>query len=535
MRRTFVITSITFLCILATFLYLWRGPTNDSGTGTSAESAAPYTIADSTGDWGYPTPYGMYPRGPGYVRMSFIFDTLIRKDRDGFTGALAKEWDYDEANNTHTFVLRDDIKWHDGEDLTAQDVVFTFDYMKRHPWPWAKLDVVEDVHADSSHTVSIELSQPYAPFLTNLAGTIPILPQHIWHDVDQPQKFRGPKAIIGSGPYRLLDYNPAHGSYRYAAQENYYLGKPDVERIHFVKHSEEMTPSAIRNGAVSAGTVPPESIEPLENAGYTVVRQAPVWAAKLMINHQAPPLSQLTMRRAIAYAIDQERIVDIICRGHGAAGSAGLIPPANERWHNPAVSGYPQDAKKSQELLQTLGYTRNEDDIFQKDGEELRFELLVAPDRQNFGRLAELLEDQLRHAGMDLQVRAVESKTLDSMLSNHQFELAISGHGGLGGDPEILNKMILGDSFNSARYRRDRELKDLLKKQIGATDPKTRRTLVSRIQRLYARKVPAITLYHPTWYWAHDGRVSLHRTPGGLAQGIPIPLNKLLFVRSHRP
>ena len=106
----------------------------------------------------------------------------------------------------------------------------------------------------------------------------------------------------------------------------------------------------------------------------------------------------------------------------------------------------------------------------------------------------------------------------------------VSQHGGRGGEPEMLSKMILGESFNSARYHRNERLNELLEKQLAETDREARRELVFTIQEVYAREMPAVTLYHPTWYWAHDGQVDLGYTPGGLALGIPIPLNKLSFV-----
>ena len=498
--------------------------------GKKASGLSTYTVADSTGDWGYPTPYGMYPRGPGYIRMSFIFDTLLWKDRDGLSGALAKDWSYDVQENSYTFTLRPGLKWHDGQDLTAQDVAFTFACVREHPWPWMKSGVVEEAVAIDARTVRISLSQPYAPFLTNIAGTLPILPRHVWREVDDPATFRGERAVIGSGPYRLADYDPAHGSYLYTARDDYYLGKPRVDRIRFVKYSEEMTPTALRTGKVDAGSVPPETIDGLKEAGMRVMSQPPVWAAKLMINHDKPRLSERKLRRALAHTIDRDRLVRIVRRGHGIPGSSGLIPPTSELWHNPDVTQYSHDVKKAAQLLRELGYTRDDDGMFARDGERLEFELLVSPERQEFGRLAEMLKRQFEQAGIAITTRSAEAKTLDSMLQNGQFELALSGHGGLGGDPEILSRMITGGSFNSARYRSNEDLVALLRKQLRQMDRERRRQTVFRIQRIYAEEVPAVTLYHPTWYWAHDGTADLYYTPGGVALGIPIPLNKWSFV-----
>ena len=148
------------------------------------------TIADYTGDWGYPSPYGHYSRGPGYIRMSLIFDTLVWKDENGIVPALAESWQM-EGDDVYTFNLRDDVLWHDGEKLTAQDVVFTIDYIKEHPYIWVSSDIIKTAEAVDDHTVRISLKKPYAPFLDAVAGTLPILPEHIYEGVDNPADFQG--------------------------------------------------------------------------------------------------------------------------------------------------------------------------------------------------------------------------------------------------------------------------------------------------------------------------------------------------------
>jgi peptide/nickel transport system substrate-binding protein len=432
------------------------------------------------------------------------------------------------------FILRDGVRWHDGQKLTADDVVFTFDYVRQHPWPWMKPGVVKEATAVDRRTVKVGLAEPYAPFLTSIAGTLPILPAHIWTDVQDPEQFRGDEALVGSGPYRLLDYSPAHGTYLYGAWDGYYPGKPAVERIRFVKYSEEMTPTALQTGEVNAGGVPPEAVAGLKAAGLHIETQPPEWAAKLMINHRRPPLSDKSLRQALAYAIDRKRLVQIVCRGHGIPGSTGLIPSTNAFWHNPQAEQYEHDPGKAQQLLRELGYAQREDGFYQKDGQRLEFELLVSPGRQDFGRLAEVLKRQLAEAGISVRTRGVEAKTLDAMVEGWRFDLALTGHGGLGGDPEILNTVITRGGFNSARYDANAELLELLDRQLRQMDPEQRRRTAWEAQRVYAEELPAITLYHPTAYWAHDGTVELGYTPGGLALGIPIPLNKLSFLRGAR-
>jgi peptide/nickel transport system substrate-binding protein len=128
------------------------------------------TIAAISGDQGFPSPYGHYPHGDGYIMMSFIFDTLVWKDQNGFVPALAEKWEYLPEDNACVFHLRDDITWSDGEPFSAEDVVFTFQYTKDHPYSLVDSSIVDRAEAIDENTVKISLSKSYAPFLDQVAG-----------------------------------------------------------------------------------------------------------------------------------------------------------------------------------------------------------------------------------------------------------------------------------------------------------------------------------------------------------------------------
>jgi len=492
--------------------------------------AITYTIADPTGDWGYPTPYTHYCRGPGYVRMSFIFDTLVWKDETGFVPLLAKEWHYEEKENAYIFSLQKGVSWHDGEKFMAKDVVFTFNYIKKHPTWMVDSSIVEEAVEISPYTVKVYLREPYAPFLNNIACTLPILPQHIWREVENPIDFQKDEALIGTGPYRLCDYNRAQGTYFYQAYPNYYSGKPEVERIKFIKVSEQMAPAALRRGKVNASSVPPEAVKDLKKEGFQTLTCSGAWNAKLMINHTKEPLSSKKSRQALAFAINREEIVKITQRGYATVGSPGLIPPSQKYWYNPNIEQYSYSPAKTQAILESMGYNRK-NEYYWKNGKKLTLELLTSP---QFVRVAELISQQLEKVGITIKVRILDSKSLDIRVKGWKFDLAVSGHGALSGDPSILNKVILGEGFISARYNKNELLNKLLINQLHQMDRGKRKEMIYRIQKIYAQELPALTLYYPTWYWAHDRALNLYYTQDGIAFGIPIPLNKLCFLGWRR-
>jgi peptide/nickel transport system substrate-binding protein len=257
--------------------------------------------------------------------------------------------------------------------------------------------------------------------------------------------------------------------------------------------------------------------------------------AKLMINHQKEPFNRKEFRQALAYAIDRQALVDTCLRGHGVPGNPGFVPK-DSQWYNPALEGsYPYSPEKAGELLKGLGYEKK-GNYYEKNGRPLEIELLISGQGMGVSgapgdREGEMVRAQLENAGIKVNLRSLESKTLDSRVGEWQFDVALSGHGGLGGDPEMLNRMILGKSFNSARYQGSEEMNSALGRQLAAMDQQKRKELVGKVQEIYAQEMPALPLYYPTWYWAHQGQVALYHTAQGVGSGIPIPINKMAFVK----
>jgi peptide/nickel transport system substrate-binding protein len=493
--------------------------------GSQIES---YTIADSIGDWGYPSPYAHYSRGPGYIRMSFVFETLVWKNATEFVPQLARKWSYNADDNSYTFELQQNVKWHDGTDFTADDVVFTFNYTKEHPYQWVDNSIVKSAEALDKYTVKLYLNKPYAPFLQDVPGVQPIIPKHIWENVTTPEEFLTPEAVIGTGPYILADYSKEHGTYLYTANDNYYLGKPAVKEIRFVKVAAEMTPAALKEGSVDSASIPAEVVDDIKAAGFTVISEPPSWNGKLTINHKKEPLSSKEFRQALAYAIDREALVQVVFRGNAIAGSPGMVPPTSV-WYNPDTPQYQYDPAKAQELVQGLGYTL-QNGQFVKDGQPLKLSLIAAADYKDLGQF---ITQQLEQVGIDIDFQTLEAKTVDAKVGAWDFDLSIYGHGGLY-EPSFLQRSILGEGFNSARYSADAELTQLVNAQLTEMDAAKRKDMVFQIQEIYAEDMPALTLYYPKSYWAHNGSLTLYYTMDGVATGIPIPLNRMCFVQQEK-
>jgi peptide/nickel transport system substrate-binding protein len=495
-------------------------------------------IADSPGDWGYPNPYRHYPRGPGYVRMSWVFDTLVWKDQKGFIPALADSWSYDPGKRALVFKLNPRAKWHDGRALTADDVVFTLSYFKKYPYHWVTLDHVDRAQATDAHTVVIYLSRPYSPFIPDIGGTMPILPKHIWQEVKNPQVFDDPKAFIGSGPYVFKDFNKAQGTYLYEAFKDYYLGRPKVERLIYVRSDQPLI--SLKTGQADLAMIQPEMAEALQESGMRIIRDEKGWNKKLMINHKKAPFAEKRFRQALALAIDRQEIIDKSHRGFASPASYGLLSVDHEMY-NPKTPVYRFDPNRARTIIESLGYEKDGQGFYRKDGRPLKVELLVSKITvagQNVAdRDGEVIKKQLQAIGISADLVNLEQATTDSKVKNWEFDLAISGHGGISGDPKILNEMIASPygagSVNSARFDADAELNRLLEEQLVTMDPGKRKAIVYRIQEIHADLLPVITLYYPDSMAAYNPKkgITWFFTKGGISKGIPIPQNKISLIR----
>ncbi|MCI5160481.1 MAG: peptide-binding protein, partial [Candidatus Electrothrix sp. AX5] len=281
-------------------------------------------IADPSGDWGFPTPYRHYPRGPGYIRMSMVFDTLIWKDTTGVIPALAESWSYEPETLSYLFTLRQGVKWHDGRPLTPADVIFTFQYLKEHPYNFVRLDSVSGCEIEGEHQVRVKLHEPYAPFLAYMA-TMPILPEHVWNKVKDPKKYVQPDSFIGTGPYTFVDFNKVKGTYLFEAFADYYQGRPKIDRLIYIKADDPLL--ALLTGKADLAEIEPNMVKILEKKGMTILRNQRGWNKKLMINHTKEPFSNKKFRHALAHAINRQEIIDKAHQGHGTVASDGLLSP----------------------------------------------------------------------------------------------------------------------------------------------------------------------------------------------------------------
>jgi len=482
------------------------------------------------GYWGHPSPFG-FNRGPGYMRASLLFDTLAWRDASGQTIPwLATDWTVSNDGKTWTFNLRDGVHWQDGQPFTADDVVFTFEYGKAHPdagWFMVQLGEVESVEKVAENQVAIHLKRPFAPFLQTVAEALFIIPKHIWEKVDDPKAYMEPDAFIGTGAYRLVRFSKEEGTYLFEANPDFFLGEPYVRRLEFVPISDESM--ALLNGDIAAfdkfGGVNEEMLAPFRKPPFQIKQAPGEWGMFLYFNlEKDTPLKDVRVRRAIAHAIDRQALLDRVLLGFGDKGNPGFLPPANP-WYNPNVPDYPYDLEKAKALLAEAGY----------DGRPIQ--LAYSPDWiMASPRVVEILKAGFDAVGLKVELVTMDQATIDAAATEGNYEMLITGFGGLGGDPDQLRRMFASFSkmkgFSRARGYQNHEFDQLADAQVAMVDPAERRKAVDRMQAILAEDLPVIPLYYTARVVVYNADVfdNWYYTPGGFGGGVPMPYNKHQFI-----
>lgn len=493
------------ICLWMVFLFF--SCTQDDPSAPLASSNLSGTvdvIRLEGGDWGYPSPFAHYPRGPGGFKMCLIFDSLLERNGTDLVPWLAEKYEIQEKGKVYVFTVRKGVQWQDGTFLTNEDVAFSFKYASQHPMTWSYVfDQIDHIETGPDHTVKITLKSPAASMLYNL-GLTRIIPKHIWEKVERPKEFTSREAVVGSGPYRLLEYSKAHGTYRFEAFDNFWGPKARVKHIEFIPVSEPIL--AYENKEIDLVTITLDLLNRFEkNSANKIVKSPAFWGYRLLFNmDKSAMLRNKSLRQAIAYAIDKDELVTKIARGAAVPGSAGILPPDHVMAAK-NVKTYACDPLMAQTLLEKAGYEKIETSgiRMKSDGTPLTFNLLCSSQEV---RLAELLKQRLNQVGIDINIKSVDRKTRDTFVRNRTYQLAIIGHGGWGRDPDYVaahfpsnySTLTLSPSASGYSGFDMPEINALFARQAIEIDPLKRKSLIEQIQHLVAEQVPEIPLFYTT-------------------------------------
>jgi peptide/nickel transport system substrate-binding protein len=353
--------------------------------------------------------------------LNIIYDTLLYSPfQEEPEPWLATSADMSADGRTWTFRLRNDVTWHDGRPLTAEDVKFTWDYFFRTEQGRYSHHVNDRPYMERSSvidpsTVSFTCREPCPTFDIDPGADLPILPKHIWENVTEPNRFTA-DLPIGTGPYKLVDRVP-NQSYRFEANTSYFKGRPQIDEIVMPIIPESATMFlALRSGEVDAVSrvVPPEAVAELERSGLRIVRMADYGTIQINFNNQRPPFTNPQFRKALSVAADTDRITQTLLGNEGKPGVDSFLDP-DSPFANKTLK-HEFSPQRSRQMLDQLDFRdRNGDGIRETpDGNALDFEILVSSLEAREVRASELVGTQLRDVGVNIRVTPLDPATVNS-------------------------------------------------------------------------------------------------------------------------
>jgi peptide/nickel transport system substrate-binding protein len=421
-----------------------------------------------------------------------IFDNLVSLDEQlRPVPRLAERIDHPDPL-TYVAHLRRGVRFHDGRLLTADDVVYTFKFMLDPAFVSGKkggFRELASVAARDPHTVVFKLTSPFESFPINL-NVMPIVPAAAGPELrDRP---------IGTGPYRFVRYD-VDDKLELEAFAGYYGGAPKNAGLIFkIVPDEVMRGLELRKGTIDlvVNDVSPDIVHQLEDDPRLQTVTAPgVDYQYIGLNLRDRALRDVKVRQALAYAIDREAIVQHLRRGL-ATTAPGFLPRLS--WAVAEdIRPFPHDLVKARQLLDAAGFTDPDG-----DGPAQRLTLTLKTSTTEFYRLqASVIQQQLRQAGVGIEVRSYEFATLyaDVLAGNFQM-YSLQWTAAALADPDILRRVfhssqVPPDGFNRGGFS-DPQVDSLLDAAAASTDRARRLELYQEVQRELAVKVPYISLWH---------------------------------------
>lgn len=418
--------------------------------------------------------------------LNQIYDTLLYYSPDGTKDPeprIAESYEISDDGLDYTFHLRDDVTFHDGTPVTADDVVFSIELYKASEYQGSQISMLSSVEATDEHTVVCHLEAPYSPFLQGICS--PMIASKAYYESSEDDFVNNP---IGTGPYKFV--SRAKGSnIKLEANEDYYRGAPEIKEVTFEVIPDSSTKAiALQTGEVNFAEIDSATKPQLEANPAITIAEVPTSAfSYIAMNTEKEPFNDVKVRQAINYAIDRDNLVAVCYDGEAEVNSNIC---AKERFgYSDDQFQYTYDPEKAKELLAEAGIETPYD----------LGEILVA---EKYSNLATVIQNDLKAVGLDVTISVKEFNSYISDLQNGSYGITALNMT-LEGDTQTLEMAFTSDYIgiaNNARYS-DEEMDKLFEQARTETDNDKRAEIFNEIftkaqdEAIYAVMCNPMTLY----------------------------------------
>ena len=355
----------------------------------------------------------------------FIFNGLLKYDKDSSTiiGDLASKFYY-ENNTSVIFELKKNIQWHDGEEFTAKDVLFTYETLvsPKISSPYsANFRFVKAVEVINKYKLRVTYTKPYFKALeTWMMG---ILPEHILKSEENLMSSKFNTAPVGTGPYKLEQLEHSKNIVL-AANDTYFLGRPKIDKISFHVIADPMTRFLmLKAQSLDIGSIDSMQYERQLNEkflkDFNIHEEISHSYTYLGFNLRREKFKNPKVREALSLGIDREELVKILFFKHAKVCTGPFLPATAA--FNPDVKAPIQNIKKAKELLKEAGYDENN---------PFEFEIVTSNSSSVRPYAAQILQHQLKKVGVIVNLRVMEWQAfLNMVVLPHKFDSVLLGWG----------------------------------------------------------------------------------------------------------
>lgn len=453
-----------------------------------------------------------------------VYSGLIKFDNRGLpVSDLAAGWAISMDGTSYNFALNPNAKWHDGQPVTADDVVFTYEMLKKGNG-YIPDDLIDfwnkiQIKAIDSQTVQFVLASAYAPFLDYLS--VGILPKHIWGNMTFEQMVDSKVNIqpIGSGPFILDDLILNGSNITGIILKNnalYYGKKPYLEEIHINYYQDSILAfQAYQQGLVDGISYISEDVlesaltEP-DLALYTSRLPIQTMVFMNLDNGNVDFFQDKNVRKAMLMGLNRSKIVNNILHGQAII-AHGPILYGNWAYYD-NIPKVEYDSYKAKELLKSSGYilANEQDQVRSKDGKTLNFTLLY-PDDDKHRQIAESIQQDWAAINILVNLEAVPyDELINVRLEERDYEAALIDLN-LSDFPDpdpypFWDQTQVSTGQNYSQWN-NRTISQYLETARVETDQDERERLYRNFQVVFAEELPALPLFNPVYNFAVDKQV----------------------------
>ena len=400
-----------------------------------------------------------------------IYEGLVKPDSDGnLIEALAESYEISEDAKVYTFTLREGVKFHNGDAVTAEDVKYSIDKCadtsNGDPLVSA-YSIVERVEIPDEKTVEIYLSEANTEFLAYM--TTAIVPRD-YEELDTDP--------IGTGPFKYDSRNPQENVI-IVKNEDYWGEKAHLDKVEFrVVADADMLVTNLKGGSIDMAMRLTVSQAAELTEGFHVEEGTMNLVQALYLNNAVEPLNDEKVRQALCYAIDPQEIMDMIADGKGARIGTSMYPGLKKYFDEEYSTYYEQDYEKAKALLKEAGYA---------DGFEL--EITVSAADKPHVDTAQVIVEQLKNIGVNATIKPVEWEAwLEEVYANSKFESTVVGVDASNLSARAMLERFTTDGHGNFTGFSDAEYDKVFQEAIATTDEDEKVKLYKEAEGILAER-----------------------------------------------